>query len=279
MREINYSGGEPLLKDNFEKILTLGKRLGFKQLVSTNTTLIDEKWARTLVRTCDVVFISLEGPKDIDEAIRGEGHFDKALKAIKMLEHRKKGIVSIGVTIAKYNVNSLEELCKLCIELGISMGFQLISPYGVAFPRLKAEGHKSRFNYEDIKKVASCIVKYRSCFSASDEYYQALLKTLSGVRVRPCVVAYRRLTIDPRGYIYPCSLWPKYVGHIREGVLNVWFSSVFEEERLKMRKCMSCFLGCYEPDSITYEMLPQRIIANVRKALVNHQRNRGVYIC
>jgi len=79
-------GGEPLL--NKEKVLSIAKigyDFGFESIVSTNGIKIDDDFAKNAVDLDLIVQVSLEGniPK-INNNIRGNGTFEKALKGINI---------------------------------------------------------------------------------------------------------------------------------------------------------------------------------------------------
>lgn len=262
VQEINYSGGEPLLKENFDKVLYFGYKLNFKQIVDTNGTLIDEYWAEIFKKYDINVNLSLEGPRKINDLIRGKGHFDSTIRAIELL--KDKGLIPhVNLTLAKYNIKYLREFCEIIKNLNVKCGFQPIVEGGTVFPNSNPK-FKYHYTNDEIQFVKSIIKEYRDIIDGSDLYYEEMLKYMTGLRRRSCVVAYRRITIDPMGYVYPCSFWKEPIGHISQGIANIWYSEKFETERRKMRQCNKCFLGCYEPDNITYNQFVKRVMNTIK---------------
>ena len=79
---VEYSGGEPALYPELEKLAKYGKKLGFFQILFTNGTI------RINLECFDVIQVSIDGPKHLHERVRGkEGIFEKILKN---LEYYKK---------------------------------------------------------------------------------------------------------------------------------------------------------------------------------------------
>lgn len=89
--DVLMSGGEPLMrKDDILKLCKKHNRLNFG--LFTNATLIDEAFADEMARLGNLnVFVSIEGFKEETDFRRGEGTFDKVIKAMDILKSRDIG--------------------------------------------------------------------------------------------------------------------------------------------------------------------------------------------
>lgn len=89
--DILFSGGEPLMrKDDILRLCKKHKNLSFSMF--TNGTLIDEKFADEMAKLGNLnAFISIEGFKEKTDFRRGEGTFDKVVKAMDILKSRDIG--------------------------------------------------------------------------------------------------------------------------------------------------------------------------------------------
>jgi len=82
-------GGEPLMYPKLEELIVAMKEAGSFIDTPTNGTLL-EKNAEMLVRTgFDVARVSIDGPREINDAQRGKGSYDRAMAGIEAL-HRAK---------------------------------------------------------------------------------------------------------------------------------------------------------------------------------------------
>ncbi|MFO1304759.1 MAG: anaerobic sulfatase maturase [Burkholderiales bacterium] len=92
----SWQGGEPALMGIgfYEKVVALqrkharpGQRI--ENDLQTNGTLIDEDWARFLARNRFLVGLSIDGPRDVHDAMRptkrGQGTFDDVMRAAALL--------------------------------------------------------------------------------------------------------------------------------------------------------------------------------------------------
>lgn len=117
------TGGEPLLREGIIDLVARHKRLLF--LVVTNGTLMGREAARAAARAGNIVpVVSLEGPKEVTDARRGEGVYDKAMRAMEML--RDEGILfGFSATVTSKNWSALvsDEFLAQVIGRGCALGF------------------------------------------------------------------------------------------------------------------------------------------------------------
>lgn len=93
------TGGEVLLRKDFEEILRYGKSLEMYVQVLTNGTLWDEATVKNLARYIDEVQISLDGFDEISNAkVRGARTFDKILAAVELFFKFSDTFINVVVT-------------------------------------------------------------------------------------------------------------------------------------------------------------------------------------
>lgn len=107
-RWVTFSGGEPLLrKDLLDVIDYAVDTLGMHVFLSSNGRFVP-KYIDRLAKV-DKISISLDGPEDVHDAVRGEGAFQRAVEAIEAC--RDKGIkVSLTCTLSSLNTGRLDEV-------------------------------------------------------------------------------------------------------------------------------------------------------------------------
>jgi MoaA/NifB/PqqE/SkfB family radical SAM enzyme len=99
-----WMGGEPLLRPD---VLRDGTKLFSKNIVTTNGTidLID-------LPRCTYV-VSIDGPPALNDSVRGEGSFDKAMKTLARTPEEFGPTVMCQCAVTKVNEDALEELVEL----------------------------------------------------------------------------------------------------------------------------------------------------------------------
>lgn len=101
------SGGEPLLHPNFWAINEILRNYEFRSVLLSNGTLVTEEVAKRL--KVHEVQLSLDGMRKGHEILRGEGTFDKVVRAIDVLKDANIK-VSIASMIHRGNLDEFNEL-------------------------------------------------------------------------------------------------------------------------------------------------------------------------
>ncbi len=114
-----FTGGEPLVKK--KEVLTLveeNKDCIF--LCFTNGTLIDDKFCEDVKKAGNLAFaLSIEGTEETTDARRGDGVYDKVLKAMQLL-HKHKLVYGCSVCYTSANCDAVvsDEFYDLMINNG-----------------------------------------------------------------------------------------------------------------------------------------------------------------
>ena len=114
-----YTGGEPLVRKD-DLIRLCEKHDDCVLRAFTNGTLIDEDFADEMLRVKNFVpSISLEGSKEATDSRRGDGVYDKAVKAMKLLREKKLLYgISCCYTSENYDSITSEAYWDMMIEMG-----------------------------------------------------------------------------------------------------------------------------------------------------------------
>lgn len=127
----NITGGEPLLRSDLFEILEMLAMLRFPCFLLTNGTLVDRGAAQRLADTgLKGAQVSIEGPHDVHDAIRGSSSFVAACDGIRHLV--AAGIpVTVNVTVSRLNAPYLAAMVALARDLGAArLGFSRLVPFG-----------------------------------------------------------------------------------------------------------------------------------------------------
>jgi len=125
---ITLTGGEPLMYGQIDQLLEIIKSKRLHCFIITNGVLLDSH-NETLIRLgVDEISISIDGPRDIHDSIRGVGGtFDalvknvKALNSLKRQLGKKKPLTTIVCTISSMNYKRLNEMFDVARELEASV--------------------------------------------------------------------------------------------------------------------------------------------------------------
>ncbi len=123
----NITMTEPLLTPNIGDYIKEIKRHGHEVNVTTNGYLLPRKAQELVDSGLDSIQVSLDGPRKINDWIRGrKGFFDNAIKGIKMLEGKVP--IRVNYTVSNLNYQHLEEFADIInkkVKIGL-LKFQFL---------------------------------------------------------------------------------------------------------------------------------------------------------
>jgi len=266
--KIAITGGEPFVKNELFPLLEyLNESPQIANMyILSNGTLIDEKICKEIgnIKKVSRVQISLDGASArTHNAIRGEGTFEKAIEAIKLLSSQSDyGIkVNLMFTLQKCNKEDIPALFDLAIEKKInSLLVERFVPCGsgkqIESEMLSSHELQEVFQYmsdradlEYDKGNRLMVVKQRPLWinidleKANVNAKIPLHKQVGGI----CSIGFDNLTILHDGTILPCRRLNIPLGNLKHDTLfDIWYTSeVLWDKRNKGNlkgKCNSCEL-------------------------------------
>lgn len=260
--EVDISGGEPFVRND---ILTLLEYLNKKRIpirINTNGTLIDKEIAQKISKLNMIknIQVSLEGSNsEINDKIRGNGSFEKALIGIKNLKKYYKNFLTTFVTVTKYNYNDLENIVKLCKKLKLnSINFSYMVPVGNAIKNSEEIALSIKENVELIQKIGTLYEKYGGIVTGSllQAYHINKKLELKSNEIDEnakanyfsgCNTTLNYCNITATGDVIPCDrLWDIKAGNIRErDFQDIWINSdVFNNFRKRFSMTLNEIPEC-----------------------------------
>lgn len=121
-RWITFGGGEPLVRSDMGEILQYSRKKGFQTYISTNGWLVSEKkeWLHHNVKHAN---ISLDGPQEVHDQVRGEGAYEKAVESVRICQSMNIS-VSLQCVLNRYNLNCVDETVNTAKQLRVPIMFQ-----------------------------------------------------------------------------------------------------------------------------------------------------------
>ena len=121
IKSMMWMGGEPMLRN---KLLRKGIKLFKSNTITTNGTVPLIDFGPDLLYV-----ISLDGPEEYNDSIRGEGVFRKVIKNLEGLPEGFKSPFQVQSVVTKFNQHMLEELVIQLMETPVRwMTFSFLVP-------------------------------------------------------------------------------------------------------------------------------------------------------
>lgn len=224
---ICFTGGEPFLYPGFSNLLTwLHKIDDLKVAVLTNGILLPQHIAALegLARDRIHFQVSLEGPQPHNDAVRGKGSFEGAVKAIRALRQRDFS-VSAAITITGDNMEVLPEFFAILHDLDVGeVHFQYHFKRGFA--------EKTDVAVTAFRQLLPSILNAAEEYNITIDNVEAVrsqIFTPPGTRFDFGNGGWESLAIAPDGMVYPtpASIDLPYLqaGNSNEGLKNIWQKS------------------------------------------------------
>lgn len=271
---IVFSGGEPLLREDIFELIDFVKDNSMSACITSNGYLIDEGVASKLSQSgVDVVNISIDGPKEVHDYLRGCGAFDKALMALENLR-RHKIEPTIATVVLSYNYKYLSYIIDLARQYGATtIKFQ---PFSRIFLNKRECEDYFLISDKEIKEIKQVIGEVihlcnRYGIATNPRNYLEMIPFYLGKRPLDyiCSTLWTSCPINSQGDIYPCwviTQKDKLIGNIIEDSFsNIWSSERRNSiiEKIKLEGCPGCMMSCYDENFGT-EDIRKRIIINVK---------------
>lgn len=271
---ITFTGGEPFVRPDFLDLLGFASAR-CRTHVITNATMVTEERARRLMDFAakrmggvgfNVAGVSLEGPQEIHDAIRGEGAFEKSIGAIKFLanlrreRHLKCPLIHVTTVIQKRNLDHLSWMPKIVADEGgdvmnltLEVRNQELQDFGTRDPAAykmsqlnspRLDPQRLLDGLRDIRlaaQKAGIEVRMPDMPDAEIVRYYSGQSDLHQFR---CPSLWSTVIIGSKGDIHPC--WVTRVGNVRETSLKkAWNSPEFRQFRRRVRQglftpCAGC---------------------------------------
>lgn len=226
-------GGEPLLIKEIFSIIKYLKGHNRIVTISTNGTLITKDIAKKLAKNSPhKIFVSLDGPKKINDFIRGKGSFNKTISGISNLNDM--GMVpSTSFCLNKLNLNSINELIKETKNLKIKSLFFIFGEP----PKRKNSFSKYFFKHSERVMVADKISK----LSIPIKYTMHFAPKKIDVLYYGCFFRLTMCEITPSGDVLSCPIVRRKEGNVLKEDLRIIWKRVQNNLLKKMsKKCREC---------------------------------------
>ncbi len=262
---LDVTGGEPFLRRDFEEvvagILRAAPRLHMLHFPTngwfTERTVnlcrrIAERWPKVSL----VVTVSLDGPSAVHDRMRGrQGSFERAFQTFQALRDLPGIEVYVGTTLSEANVSHIDalgdELRRRLPDFADTewhWNWLQVSEHFFANEELAEEVDRLREHRGLLRRQ---LRRRGTPKSLVDLMELLFLINLDGVHRGeelgvPCQALRSAAFVSPEGQLYPCHVWNKPLGDVRNGIEVLWQSTEVHRarEQALALQCGGCFTPC-----------------------------------
>lgn len=120
-RRISFTGGEPLMRDDLGEIVDYCVENGMVVTLNSNGSMVSSRIRD--IRRISLLTLSLDGPEDVHDAIRGKGAFAGLMDAIACARQERVRVY-FATTLSSPNLSYLGAIFEISRMFGIKVFFQ-----------------------------------------------------------------------------------------------------------------------------------------------------------
>ncbi len=201
--EIRLTGGEPTVHPAFFDIAALIDHLGMNCSLNTHGAFHEPLIEKLIDSPVDDIRISIDGPEEIHDSLRGNGSFQRAIRTVGALRESGKS-VRVNSMVYRGNADALDTIIDLAAELGVSLRLCPMRAIGRAREPVFAQTYVLCQNewhrIEDNLATRGLFRKHVSCFSIDDlEDFSHCPGPTAGLEEAHCSPWVTQMGIDPNG--------------------------------------------------------------------------------
>jgi MoaA/NifB/PqqE/SkfB family radical SAM enzyme len=239
---LRFTGGEPLLRMDFFKIMNAANIAPFKSIIlQTNGLLIKKLHAQLNDSPITKVCVSIDGLKQSNDVIRGiNGYFDLGMEGIKLLRGKE---VTIAVTLNRISAGELEELSRVANSVGAKLQYNILTRSLFFF-----KGGEVDEMWPQRTEVSQISKFLRETLKRPDFETDYITKHYNGeANDEPaCVLGYTQVFILSNGDVLTgCYPLPPVGNILRDSFAKVLNSEAYSKQCVAMvkRECPGCTCG------------------------------------
>jgi MoaA/NifB/PqqE/SkfB family radical SAM enzyme len=238
-----FTGGEPLLREDFSEVYGHAKRNGMLVSIFSNGTLITERIASLFADLPpQSVEISLYGATEVtyEKITRIKGSYRKCLDGIRLLRDADIPVAlkTMLMTINRHELAAMENMAK---DLGVKFRFD-----AAIFPRLNGDRYPLSLRVPPEEVAEMEFSDAERCRQWKDFYHRAR-RGAAGDRLYICGAGINSFHIDAAGILRPCLMVTSLAYPLERGGFSAGWRDVMSLISRKKPgsdyRCNSCLQG------------------------------------
>lgn len=246
--QVNIGGGEPFVRPDIMALLDALTDRGISTCVSTNGTRLDEATLDRL-EAMEPLFlqVSMDGLRAENDAIRGEGVYDRVVDSLERLEERDIG-TTVNTVVTRQNVADLPAIYDLAEAHGAGLRLNRFRPSG----RGEDTWDEFRLEADQIRFLHGWLDEHPDVRTGDSFFYLNALGEVRNDTLKTCGAGSMTCLVDPVGDVYPCAFtqWDDLASGnvVEDGFRAAWDDIASLRNRVEDHEgCPAVAMGSADP--------------------------------
>lgn len=254
--KLGFAGGESLIREDVDLLLECAHKSQMITSISTNGRAVPAH-IDAIQKYVDVLQVSIDGPEEIHDSLRGKGSYKAAIEAIKAAKYAKVNVVT-NTVLTKITVEHLPYIIDLAKAMDFSVLFQPAFNYILSAPNLKIEQLKpSKTQLIQAVDYLRSQKKRHNHVGNSFSFLNYIENNWPAGWLKKCHASSLFCTLGPCGEVMPCCFaataceWPNA---LTDGFKKAFESSINNDF---VKKCKGCYCNAYMEASLIFSLKPE----------------------
>ncbi|NOQ46117.1 MAG: selenobiotic family peptide radical SAM maturase, partial [Desulfobulbaceae bacterium] len=239
--QVTFTGGNPLLYPHFNELYLEAADRGFLTAILGNPMPRHRMEEMLAIRKPEFYQVSLEGLREHNDYIRGEGHFDRIFKFLDLL--KELDIYSmVMLTLTRANMGEVLELTELLRDRVDLFTFNRLAMVGEGATLASA----STDEFPEFLRRYMKAAETNSCMSLKDNFFNLLrhkqgMPYIGGCAGHGCGAAFNFVSLLPDVEVHACRKLPSYIGNMYQQRLDkIYHGKLARKYRAGSSACNDC---------------------------------------
>ncbi len=264
--KLGFSGGECLVREDIDILLQYSHEAGLITSIATNGRAVP-KYINAIEKYVDMIHISLDGPREIHDAQRGEGSYDAVIEAIEAAKQAKKKVLA-NIVLTTSTIEHVPYMIDLAKKNDFQVLFQPVFSYKLSANKKQIDEFTPK--RKDLLDTVELLVQEKKRGGPIGNSYSLLNyvhKNWPAGKLRRCLAGSLFATLAPNGDVMPCLFLEGSKAWLN--VVESGFGNAFQNSNCKeiVDNCQGCYCGAYIEASLIFSLNPTACLNALFKVL------------
>jgi len=242
--QVTFTGGNPLLHSDFEKLYSEAAERGFTTAILGNPASREQIERLNAIQPLAFYQVSLEGLEEHNDYMRGGGHFKRVLTFLDLLRELKVYSM-VMLTLTKANMDQVLPLAEILRNRSDLFTFNRLSLTGEGANLVTVDPEKFPAFLREYSEAANS----NPCLGIKDNlfniiYHEQKSPLFGGCTGYGCGAAFNFMAVLSDGTVHACRKFPSPLGSLVDQSLSeIYNSAAAKRYKDGSEECRDCRLN------------------------------------